>query len=213
MKLSDAIKIQGSGVEIPDCSRNELPEFFSSLGFKVGAEIGVYKGQYTKKFADLGMKIYGVDIWEPYVGFDRPTDNRIARQKEIYKKAVKNLSPYKNVKIIKKMSMDAVNDFEDESLDFVYIDANHILKYAVEDITEWSRKVKKGGIVSGHDYVVPEEFSDRLRKWYRNNIHVKYAVDAYTKAYRIMDWYIIGRSEYIAGEERDRCRSWFWIKK
>ena len=49
--------------------------------------------------------------------------------------------------------MDAVKDFKDESLDFVYIDANHGYESTKEDIREWSKKVKKGGIVSGHDYV------------------------------------------------------------
>jgi glycosyltransferase involved in cell wall biosynthesis len=49
--------------------------------------------------------------------------------------------------------MQAVTDFADESLDFVYIDGNHQLKYVVEDIVEWTKKIKKGGIIAGHDYI------------------------------------------------------------
>jgi predicted O-methyltransferase YrrM len=48
--------------------------------------------------------------------------------------------------------MEAVKDFKDESLDFVFIDGNHQYSYVLEDITEWSKKVRSGGIVSGHDY-------------------------------------------------------------
>ena len=42
---------------------------------------------------------------------------------------------------------------EDESLDFVYIDANHAYDWVVQDIELWYPKVKKGGILWGHDYL------------------------------------------------------------
>ena len=48
--------------------------------------------------------------------------------------------------------MDAVVDVADESLDFVFIDADHKYVSVCEDIREWSKKVRIGGIVSGHDY-------------------------------------------------------------
>ena len=48
--------------------------------------------------------------------------------------------------------MEAIKDFKPESLDFVYIDANHSYKNMKDDIEGWSKIVRKGGIVSGHDY-------------------------------------------------------------
>ena len=42
------------------------------------------------------------------------------------------------------------------SLDFVFIDASHIYKYVAEDIDLWEPKVKKGGLVSGHDLDFPD---------------------------------------------------------
>jgi len=218
MKLIDAMKKEGRPFEIPDCSRNELPEFFKEMGYKVGAEIGVYKGHYTRRFAKAGLKIYGVDLWKPYKDFDRETDNRVTRQEELFERATNFLSRYKEVTLIRKKSMDAVKDFEDESLDFVYIDANHRIKFALEDIYEWSKKVRRGGIVSGHDYVDASDFGENIntkyKRWYDRNIHVKYAVDAYTKAkeYEIKNWYVLGRKEKRDGEKRDKCRSFMWIK-
>ncbi len=50
--------------------------------------------------------------------------------------------------------MDALEDFEDNSLDFVYIDGDHNFKHISEDIYEWTKKVRSGGIVSGHDYLI-----------------------------------------------------------
>jgi SAM-dependent methyltransferase len=48
--------------------------------------------------------------------------------------------------------MEAVLDFPYESIDFVYIDGSHEFDYIMCDIIEWGRRVKKGGIISGHDY-------------------------------------------------------------
>lgn len=53
---------------------------------------------------------------------------------------------------VNKTSLEAAQEFNDESLDFVYIDADHSYKSVVEDIQAWKQKVKRGGILSGHDY-------------------------------------------------------------
>ena len=49
-------------------------------------------------------------------------------------------------------SVDASKIVQDESLDFVFIDAAHDYKSVVLDIKCWFPKVRKGGLVSGHDY-------------------------------------------------------------
>jgi predicted O-methyltransferase YrrM len=68
-----------------------------------------------------------------------------------YNATVKRMK-YCNAVIMKMASMDAVKKFQNGELDFVYIDANHDYEYAIQDITEWSKKVRVGGMVSGHDY-------------------------------------------------------------
>lgn len=209
MKIIEGIKQKGVPYEIPDCSRNELPTFFKEMGYTTGVEIGVYKGAFTKLFCEAGLKIYGVDSWKPYSDFDIVENNRVNRQNFLYSHAQRTLAQYgKNVILIKKLSMEAIKDFKDESLDFVYIDGNHCLKYVIEDICEWSKKVRKGGIVSGHDYIHPNRTKNRL-----DNLHAKFAVDAYIEAYRIKNWYLLGRQNPEEGEKRDRFRSWMWIKE
>ena len=53
--------------------------------------------------------------------------------------------------------------FAPESVDFVYIDANHSYTYVRDDIQTWLPKVKKGGIIGGHDYDWSDaEFGDEL---------------------------------------------------
>jgi len=57
-----------------------------------------------------------------------------------------------NVVKIKKKSIDASADFEDGSLDAVYIDGDRRYESVIQDLTLWLPKIKKGGFISGHDY-------------------------------------------------------------
>jgi hypothetical protein len=205
MKIIEGIKYEGSPSVIPESTRDDLPGFFKEMGYKVGAEIGVYKGWFSRKLCKAGLKVYAIDCWTPYPGFDRMEDARIERQEYLYHRAWQLLSHYQNAVVIRKTSMEALKNFEDESLDFVYIDANHILKYALEDIDGWSKKVRKGGAVSGHDYIHPDDLEERKRPWAWATMQVKFAVDAYTQANRIKGWYLIGQN-------KDRYPSWLWIK-
>ena len=52
-------------------------------------------------------------------------------------------------------SMEAVKKIEDGSLDLVFIDADHRYEAVKEDIIAWLPKIRKGGIISGHDYDYP----------------------------------------------------------
>lgn len=132
-------------------SRLALAEFFREQGFTVGAEIGVFDGYFSEHLCKTipGLKLYSVDAWEVYPGY---RDHRFeSSMRNAEAKAKERLAKY-DVEIIKKFSVDAVKDFEDESLDFVYIDGNHEYKYVKEDIEVWAPKVRKGGIVAGDDY-------------------------------------------------------------
>lgn len=199
MKLIDALQqLKGKGVEIPDSSRDELPQFFVEMGYKIGAEIGVYKGEFTEKFCRAGLKHYAIDPWKSYDGSGR-SQKLQERQDFLYGHTQRILAPYPDCTIIRKTSMDAINDFEDKSLDYVYVDGNHAFRYIAEDIYEWSHKVRNGGVISGHDYfnTIPSA----------SNVlcHVSTIVDAYTKLYDIKDWYVFGR--------KDKYLSWMWINQ
>lgn len=53
--------------------------------------------------------------------------------------------------LIRKPSLEAVNDFKDESLDFVYLDGDHSRENVLKEIVSWLPKVKVGGLFGGHD--------------------------------------------------------------
>lgn len=132
-------------------SRLSLAEWFKDKEFKVGAEIGVFDGYFSEYLCQTipGLKLYSVDAWEVYPGY---RDHKfVSSMQAAEAKARERLEKF-DCKIIKKFSVDAVKDFEDESLDFIYIDGNHAYKYVKEDIELWVPKVRKGGVVAGDDY-------------------------------------------------------------
>lgn len=170
--------------------RIELTKYFAEMGFKRGAEIGVCDGVFSEYIykANPGVMLFCIDTWEPYKGY---TDyKKISTFTKMYEDAKKRLEPYGCI-LIKKYSMDAVKDFEDESLDFVYIDANHTYPYVKEDIREWTKKVRKGGIVSGHDYCTIE------------GVGVKQAVDEYVEKH--------GYKLKVTSESNRKRPSWYFV--
>lgn len=203
LRLIDGLKLVGRPAEIPDCSRNDLPELFKDLGFKVGVEIGVFEGAFTEVLAKSGLQVYGVDPWLVYEDYGNPNYQPVAEKR--YSKSLRRLAPYPNVTLLREMSMDALKRFEDESIDFVYIDGNHQFRYIADDIYEWWKKIKKGGMICGHDYAY---FKSRSPC---GGCQVREIVDAYAKAFRT-DFWVLGRRRKRGGEVRDDYRSWMFIK-
>jgi hypothetical protein len=207
MTLLEAVRTGGNPTVVKGCNRRMLPGLFVDLGYKVGAEIGVALGEFSECFCQAGLKMFSVDPWKPYPG------GKIARsrasQESYYKQAKTRLAPYGGLSVIvRKTSERAVKDFEDNSLDFVYIDGNHLFDAAAFDIFNWTRKVRPGGIVSGHDYF------NTLPGARGTLCHVKSVVDAYVEAFAIKNWCVI---EQIGPRSRtvhdDKYPSWFWVKE
>jgi hypothetical protein len=179
-----------SPIEIHKSRWTEFPILLKELGYKVGVEVGVLKGEYTKVLCKAGFEMFGIDPWVDY-----PTYRDYEGQNfdNFESEARRNVEGF-NCNLIKGWSSDVVHDFADESLDFVFIDGNHALEYVIEDLANWSKKVRKGGIVAGHDY---------FRANGKNLMHVKDAVDAWTNCYKIKPWFVL---------TGDKCKSFFYVK-
>lgn len=197
---------QKSPIEIPNVGRIDLVRWFRELGFKRGAEIGVENGEFSKLICDNNHQLsmmYGVDPYLSYPEYreyyDQENLNRIL---EAAKWKMRNYTAHKTYTFIRKKSMDALAYIADESLDFVYIDANHEAPFVLQDIEGWAKKVRKGGIVSGHDFV-------RVRPL---NYAIKDALEEYSKKNDIQ-YFVLGSFMVRPREIRDSSRSWCFIKE
>lgn len=188
---------------IHDINRVTTAQALADLGFKVGAEVGVAQGNHAAILCENipDLKLYCIDVWKRYKGYLEYT-NRIVKY---HHQALRVLAPY-DCEFIKKFSMDAVTDFEDRSLDFVYIDAAHDFKNVACDIAEWSKKVRYGGIVFGHDY--------KRRRGGRHKYicHVKDVVQAYCYSHSISPWFVL---DIVQDENGKRVgdASWMFVRQ
>ena len=185
-------------IQIGSIGRIGLAEAFAELGLNTGAEIGVDRGAFSEILckANPKLQLFSIDPWST-APFENPIYSAKSMQGQYERHrqdAEHRLSNY-NCRIIRKESLEAVKGFADNSLDFVYIDANHNFINIASDIYRWEKKVKIGGFVSGHDY---HHFPPA-----RDN-HVKHIVDAYVQAFEINPYFELGQ---------DRYHSWFWVKE
>ena len=119
-----------------------------------GAEIGIYRGDNAAFYLkELDIKhIYLID---PYVGYDdySPIGVGLKDLAIAEKIAHKRLCGHRQkIKWVKMKSSEATRLIADASLDFVYIDGNHSHDFVEEDITLYYPKLKRGGLLAGHDY-------------------------------------------------------------
>lgn len=200
-KISDAA-LAKSPVLIEHANRTDLAACFGALGFKHGAEVGVESGRYAQELCEQnpGVHLLCVDAWAAYRGYREHVTQ--AKVDGLFAAAQERLKPFR-VDFIRKFSVEGAKEIRDESLDFVYIDANHSYPYVVADIAAWLPKVRKGGVLAGHDYCRRKNI----------DLHVIEAVDGWTQAYRVKPWFLIGHTGIAPGDHRDRPKSWMWVKE
>jgi cephalosporin hydroxylase len=119
-----------------------------------GAEIGTFKGEFAKEILqNWGGTLYMIDVWRPLGGEYLDASNH-AVHSTAYSETMNNISGYEDRGIMVRATSEIAADmFGRESLDFVYIDANHAYDFVVQDIKLWYPKVKSGGYLCGHDYI------------------------------------------------------------
>ena len=124
---------------------NEIPNKGTMI------EIGTFTGESTVIFGDHFAKVIGIDPMLPnYDPNDIASSFDFNEVLDMFNDRTKD---YKNISLVQKTSDDAVNDFKDESFDFIYIDGIHKYENVKQDIINYLPKVKKGGVIGGHDYV------------------------------------------------------------
>ena len=181
-----------SPVMLPDCGRKQLRVWWKALGFKLGAEIGVWEGAFARTICDTtGAFLYAVDPWAPQDGYLEVKNNK-TRMDYALAKAKVALAPYRH-QIVKATSIEASKKIADRSLDFCYIDGNHLREHVLADIAAWAPKVKVGGILSGHD-----------AKVYHNKAFIQDwdALTSYTAEKQIAPWFVFAA---------DSSPSWAWV--
>jgi predicted O-methyltransferase YrrM len=116
-------------------------------------EIGSWKGRSTKVLLEASQGfVHAIDHFN---GTDKDGDDWsgiLAKEQDVKSEFLKNVGHYPNLRLHEMSSGDAAQFFNDNSLDMVFIDGDHTYKGVKQDIDTWLPKMKKGGIICGHDY-------------------------------------------------------------
>lgn len=133
-------------------------------------EVGCWLGASTSYLAteiknrQKQIEFYAVDTW---LGSNEPIQNKTIENLGgpealfyQFNENIRNAGVSHLVKPMRMTSVQASQKFEDESLDVVFIDACHRYPDVLEDIKSWYPKIKKGGKIAGHDYLVGNKISE-----------------------------------------------------
>lgn len=176
-------------------ARDHLGEWLNNHGLTGSiAEIGVMSGGFARTILNKwnGQTYYMVDFWgkqDATVYKERTEDVDYER---CYNECLDMSTKDSRIKILRNYSVESAKLIPDESLDCVFIDANHAYEPVMEDLKAWWPKVKPGGVFSGHDYGNDTNWPH----W----CEVKRAVDT---------WMSENKQTFVY----TRCDSWWCIKR
>jgi hypothetical protein len=121
-------------------------------------EVGSWKGKSSAYMAveiansNKNIKFDCVDTWRGSI------EHENIDIEQLYNTFLSNMKPVADYYSHHRMtSVEASKLYENNSLDFVFIDACHEYECVKEDIISWLPKIKNGGVIAGHDYI-PEFF-------------------------------------------------------
>ena len=109
----------------------------------VGVELGVAAGEFSRRMVASGR-------FQTFLGVDMYADTHDVDQ---YKQALRHIGLFSPYKLLRMTFDQALDLFDDESLDFIYIDGYaHTGQEGGETIWKWAQKVRVGGLIAGDDY-------------------------------------------------------------
>jgi hypothetical protein len=128
----------------------------------VFVEVGAYLGRSTAylasriKASSKRIRLYVVDLWDGWFYDDYRPQTPMPESRDVFWHFVRNMreAGIDDVLFPLKMpSEQAANLFDDGSLDFVWIDADHGYEAVGRDLAAWFPRVKRRGVLGGHDYM------------------------------------------------------------
>jgi len=118
----------------------------------VGIVIGTASGENAENIMK-NLNISKLFLIDPYASY-KEDEKTINRSRDL-KLASKRLTKFGNrIFFIRDYSSNAAKKFKNNSIDFVYIDGNHSYDFVKKDIMSYYPKVKKDGVIGGHDFYV-----------------------------------------------------------
>jgi hypothetical protein len=141
-----------------------LEEWVKKNNWTKGVEIGVFHGLTFFHLLEHcpNLHLTGIDIFEPILHKDEQfaeggrsyKGDKLPQEYHRIKKEAAERFPERS-KVVKAESAGYARNIPDHSLDFVFIDGDHLYEAVKLDIVSWLPKVRPGGVICGHDIGMP----------------------------------------------------------
>lgn len=159
--------------------REDLGDILFQMGKKIGAELGVQKGEFAndviRRWKNVDEYVM-VDVWAHQENYHDIANFQNNIQDQYYQTSLNVGTKLVEEKLLKKLTIcrnfttECAKRFPDHYFDFVYVDARHDYKAVLEDLRAWWPKVKRGGIFAGHDYTWQHEpYGAQSPQWGRQD--------------------------------------------
>lgn len=137
-----------------------LKEKNNAIFVEVGSWMGKSACFMAENIKDLGknIKFYCIDIWDDSFYVDNSSlelakqANNVTSLLEVFKSNLKRYNVLDYVEIKQMTSLEASTQFDNNTLDLVFLDALHDYDSVKQDLNIWYLKIKSGGIFAGHDF-------------------------------------------------------------
>ena len=182
----------------------DVPGFFDSdLVYKLAAnkfsddsvfvEIGSWMGRSTCclgqeiKKSKKNIKVYAIDTFEgseEHTEIIKDIKNNSTSLLKLFQNNISLCKVDDIIVPIQGTSLNVASQFDDESIDFIFIDASHDYENVLADITAWYPKLKPGGLIAGDDYAlcwngvisaVNEYFNNKTLFFLNGNLNYEYS--------------------------------------
>jgi predicted O-methyltransferase YrrM len=136
----------------------------------IGVEIGCMEGINATFLLEVlpQLKLHGIDPYGSYIDWDGSSIHSDSTSKDIMIRSTAKFGD--RFKHHQKTSDLAVDDFKDNSLDFVFVDGLHTYEQTLADCRNYLPKVKPGGLICGHDYGVISDVTRAIDEFSAENM-------------------------------------------
>jgi len=131
-------------------------DFITIKKLKTVAEIGVYRGDFAKFLLENQNcieKYYMVDPWRNLDNWNKPANTDNLEFEKFYQETIQktNFASEKRI-VLRGKTTEVIDEIEDSSLEFLYIDGDHTLKGITIDLINSWKKIKNNGFIAGDDF-------------------------------------------------------------
>jgi predicted O-methyltransferase YrrM len=155
-----SLKLPSGGLTLED----EKLLLKHSSGKKLVVDIGTFCGRSAIILSLESIKTVTIDVFDNHSQFFPDTTTHPWKKEQV----LKTLFDFPNIEILHANSRDAVLKFKNNSIDMIFIDANHEYDGVKSDFADWYPKIKNKGIIIMHDNyeIFPGviQFLDELRE-------------------------------------------------